>query len=345
MQKLPQNKSIIIFILLADIVISISEYTIELGTPKEDRKSAAFASVAAFIAGFFIFPLVLSLLYTLHIIKYSIKNCARKTTKLSLLALDLVGAMFYLYGDNIKGLLDTYAQELGCDNKCRRLNRIFIALALGIALLVQHVLTPLSQKIVKMIPQKNTGMTKVENGWHHALDMVAIFYKVDILYTTILNRAGTREICDTFTNSLNVAFAAMFTTVAVFAVITNARYAWTKIQHKRKTVYIVIMSAALITSLPMFLLGDNGQPLDCAFKCDNSDFDEFDDYYAENDTGTSSAQDCSSKRVNIKVKLVFMIFTFIAVLSVFVSLLILKGKPKTSKVKEAATITTNLADA
>ena len=225
-----------------------------------------------------------------------------------------VGAMLYLYGDNIGYIFQNYSEELGCGEQCLINNRIAAVLTLGLALMILH-LFPAALKQVDHIIIEGCSVDEWNDktsAWYHGLDMIATIVKIDILYTTIAITTQTEEFCGHIDKSLSIAFIIFSLIIGLVVIIINGIYAWVEINDAIPVILSVISGIFLVPCMVLYLLADNAQPLDCQFGCDT---------FAANQT----MNDISCRvEANSGWRIGLMIPTFIVVL-VFASLWIFIG--------------------
>ena len=255
------------YILIANLINTILQEIIGLSVLNGgDRKSAAIATVVLFVlVAVIIFGglFVVNLVYIL--VKYRKKN---NTVKILLLIGQAVGALCYFYGNNIGNIFVDYGAELNCGQECIINNSIAATIASGVALLLFIEFPPCMHKIAKLHSLKDNT-----TGWFAASGMIALFIKLDALYNTVV--IATADI-DDFCNREDVAINTIFLIICIITgtvlIIINGVYSvdlLKKSEHKHYTWVVYVALVLLLLCLPLFLLTDNAQPLDCAFNCDS----------------------------------------------------------------------------
>lgn len=230
-----------------------------------NRQSAAIATVVMFVlVTVIIFGglLIINMIYVL--VTYTKKD---KAIKILLLVGQSIGALCYFYGDNVAQIFTDYGPELNCGQDCISNNNIAATISSGVALLLFIEFPSCMHRVTELI-----GIEENTTGWFSASGMIALFIKLDALFNTVV--IATADI-DDFCNTADVAINASFLLICVLTgsilMIINGIYAANllKKDHKEYTWIVYLALGALLICLPLFLLIDNPQPLDCAFRCDS----------------------------------------------------------------------------
>lgn len=281
--EIPEDKVIIVLILLADILNSIVREGIAV--KHVDQRNAGIASMVT---------LTICLLFFLiaSLIRVGILFCLDSLAKIFPALVQSLAAILYFYGDNINYIMQRYGDAIGCGDQCVTNNRIASVVALGVALLILQLVPSVLRKIA--------DWTDDESVWYSTLDMIAVILKIDILYTAVVTMTKTDEFCGYIDETLSITFIIICTLVGIFAMVIHCRFSMKKVADQYKIV-IVGSCVALAFSFILFLLADNEQPIDCAFDCDT---------FAANQT--VNAITCN-KRGNDGLRLGFMLVPFIMV--------------------------------
>ena len=208
-------------------------------------------------------------------------------------------------------IINNYAEGLGCDSRCVENNRIASVVLLGTAAVLLHIVPLLLKDVATMLEDSEDFS---HGQAYYMLDMFAILVRIDTTYTIVVTMAETTAYCGLTDESLGWAFFVIFTVIGIAGLIVTSIYAAYKMKHKHsmesKSALVIVMVLAVIflsISLPLYIIADNQQPLDCAWGCD---------FHADNATltATSSVFECNFKG-NSVTRLAFMLVTGLLVLS------------------------------
>ena len=280
---------------MLDIVNTILRELIAVAT--SDDRVAGIATVVCFsILGFILIglsPLAL---------------CFTTINPLIIIAwlMQLVTVVLYFYGDNIGFILERYGETLGCGDMCIENNRIASVVLLGSAMVVWHIIPPLLKDIAVMVKDEYNYK---HGGWYYALDMLALLIRVDTTFTVIAIMSQTTAYCSLSDRTLGWSFFVILTVIGIAGLIISSIYTAYKIDNESTIKSLPAMSATLIIvvillgiSLPLYILADNQQPLDCVWGCDS---------YSDNATAIVAANsgiNCNMK-ANSGLRLGFMTAT------------------------------------
>ena len=271
----PEDKVTIILMLLADMLNTIFREITALATRNnEHQRDAAVGSVVLLCLLILIFLVVNVLLFLLSLCyaDSSTQNCTAFSRRVIIVVVQTLGALLYIYGDNIGYILQNYSEELGCGTQCVINNRIAAVLTLGLALVILQLFPVAFKKVDVVIKDgiENTDWNDKTSPWIAGLDLITLFVKVDILYTTVAIMTQTSEFCGHTDKALSWTFIVFCSFVGLGYMVINTLYAYTKINYdKDKRLPSLIPSGIFLAfSLCMYLLADNEQPLDCGFGCD-----------------------------------------------------------------------------
>jgi len=172
--------------------------------------------------------------------------------------LTLVVASLYYFGDNIDYFALLYGETFNCDKDCQQRLVIVKQVCLGAAILYVHTMPFLDPK------PHESEFKRV----HYVLNLINMLIKVDMIYslvtaTDILPGGDCSVI-----KPLSFTLVALATVIGWFAII------WQSIEGARviyqdnasancKTCSTFCEVFLLLVSLPLFLLADNQQPLQC----------------------------------------------------------------------------------
>ena len=226
----------------------------------ENSKAAAISTIAVFATELLILLIIFPIGYGLYIYKESPEKPVIHSFSI---LLQTLGAVSYFYGDNINPIMQRYGEELDCDDSCINNNRIAAVMALGLSLIIFYLFPQVTNKISIMISWENVG-----TGWYSAIDMIGIILKLDIVFTIVEIMTQTDEFCSTNDVGLSSPFIVICFFAGVFAMIIYGVYSCVKLDNSDKCKCITFAFFLLVFCLPMYLLADNQQPLDCAFGCD-----------------------------------------------------------------------------
>lgn len=173
----------------------------------------------------------------------------------------------YFYGDNLGYILQRYGEAIGCDKKCIEINHTIARAILVIAALLLHIF-PL---LLKQLVQKYNWKYKQED-WYKAFGIFGVIVKVESAYTTFAIIAQTSAYCSPTELTLGSIFLFVCSIVGIIAIVKKviSMHDCTRLKKDKKSIDVLFVLSAIFVSvsLPLHLLGDNRQPLDCAFGCD-----------------------------------------------------------------------------
>ena len=261
--------------LLADMLNTIFREVTALSThSNESQRDAAISNVALLtIIGLIIFPgakIYLSVLY--HWCEDDYPDECTTWRRVIISVVQTLGAMLYIYGDNIGYILHNYSEELGCGEQCVANNRIGAVITLGLALIILQ-LFPVALKKLDVVIKEPDGFdcskwNDKTSKWNSGLDLITIIVKIDILYTAIAVMTQTNEFCGHIDLALSSTFIAASMLIGIAIMIVDFFYSGVKIDNDNSLFILVPTLVLMALSLCMYLLADNAQPLDCGFGCD-----------------------------------------------------------------------------
>ena len=216
--------------------------------------------------------------------------------------LQLVVAALYFFGDNFGYVLPQYADALNCSDVCQRGVEVTRQAALGTAIIIIHS--------IPVLDRDATYGNKYEEEYkslHYTLNVIAVLIKIDMIYSIVTAVVQSDADCSTTNEALTYSFFVIATVIGWISIIIQS-IVGKDVLHKDvkigcTTVFGIIL---LLISLPMFLLSDNRQPLDCGFGC----------VVISNDTdgNMTSADACNYAKHSLS--LAFIVFVAFSVLYV-----------------------------
>ena len=222
--------------------------------------------------------------------------------------LEASAAVFYFFGDNFNYIAQNYREELNCRQGCINNIKIATGVLLGLALIIFNIAPPVLGTLVEIFKEKNGNFKtkwEEEEEWYTTPRMVTSIVKIDTLYTVITIMVQTDEFCGIVDLSISITFFIIVFFLGTAAIIIYAIYSYVMIEDG--THYITASCALLVSGLPLYMLADNQQPIDCAFGCDT---------FAANTTRNELECDL---RGNNAMRLVFMLVA----LGIFIPALLL----------------------
>ena len=273
----------ILLALFANVLYTISREIIILATHEDqDREKAALADVVIFSILGFIFLCIFPAIYIISKLRSSVGITVTTEALLVAILAELLASMLYYYGDNINYMTQRYGEELGCGAQCITNNKIAALITLQVSLIVFFVLPLLTRKYLK---RKGSGrnhkrgfVNSSETGWYTAVYMIGIILQIDTLYTISIAVTDTLfaitavahdfEFCSNNVIIVSSSLLIIYFLIGAFAIIIIGRYVCLKIDNNDKWYYITGAGMVLIICLPLYMLADNEQPLDCAFGYD-----------------------------------------------------------------------------
>ena len=295
---------VVVLLLLLEILNTIIREIISLIAPAS--RSAAISTVV-------LFSIMLAVLFfgpMCYIIYHMISHCKEKekekeclhvTTRTTFILLEASAAVFYFFGDNFNYIAQNYREELNCGPGCINNVRIATGVLLGVALIIFNIAPPVLHTLVDIFKKKDETFKdeweeeeeEEQDVWYTTPRMVTSIVKIDTLYTVITIMVQTDEFCGIVDLSISITFFIIVFFLGTTAIIIYAIYSCVTIEDG--THYITASCALLVIGLPLYMLADNQQPIDCAFGCDT---------FAANTTRNELECDL---RGNNAMRLVFML--------------------------------------
>ena len=171
----------------------------------------------------------------------------------------LLVASLYYFGDNIDYFTSMYGEAFECDENCLQKLVVVKQVCLGVAILFIHTIPFLDHK--PHLDEKRSV--------RYVLNIVNVLVKVDMIYsivtTTIILPGGDCSV----TKTLSFTFFCLATVIGWVSILRQRKKGAAVIFNKDeyKSVYRSHTNrfgvSLLLVSLPLFLLADNQQPLQC----------------------------------------------------------------------------------
>lgn len=201
-------------------------------------------------------------------ILYHNNDGTHRHIEIVLFTVQVVGALLYLYGDNIMYILDQYGEELSCGKLCVTNCRITSVITLGVALLLYQLVPPCLHKIARILNYKEVAIT----AWYSASDMIITVVRIDVLYSAVSETPQTANFCNKPDLIVSLSFYLICITAGITFMAIYSTYSILNLMRNNSTkkhCYIVSVTfVLLVICLPPYILADNFQPLDCVFQCD-----------------------------------------------------------------------------
>lgn len=262
LQEILEHKYMLLILLSLDIVYNIVRETI--ASTVSDVHAASIITVISFC-------LIGCSLISLAII--GLRFTTVTSASFAAWLLQLLAVVLYFYGDNIDYILQRYGDELHCGETCQERNWIAAKLFLGTALTTLYIIPLLYKDTVKL-----PGSTYKCGWWHYALSMVTILVKVDMIYSALVPMPPSSSNCDSMVVTLSSSFFVILSIIGCAGIVINCRYTKYAINTNDKKkdrkcdISLFIVGILLFLCLPLYLLSDNQQPIDCIFGCDSFAF-------------------------------------------------------------------------
>ena len=175
------------------------------------------------------------------------------------LIFQLLVASLYYFGDNIDYFASVYGEAFECDLGCQQMLVVVKQVFLGVAIVFIHTIPFLDHE--PHLDEKRSVC--------YVLNIVNVLVKVDMIYsivtTTIILPGGDCSV----TKTLSFTFFCLATVIGWVSILRQRKKGAAVIFNKDeyKSVYRNHTNrfgvSLLLVSLPLFLLADNQQPLQC----------------------------------------------------------------------------------
>lgn len=310
------HKGVLVFILLAVIVEAIIREIIVLAVG--GGGNAVLGGVIAVVSFVVSLVFVFGTMVVVNIIYYCIIRLDKDVFfRVFALAIYSLGSVLYYYGDNINDIMQLFGSELGCGPTCRLNNRIAAIIASGTALLIIKKYPGVQMQFHSIVGYKDKAQV-----WFSAAEMIVLFVIFDALFNTVVAAAQeTGRSCGAEDIGVEVAFLVILVVVGALFVTINCIFAIKKSDKKVHPLICVTYIVVLI-SLPLFLLANNRQPLDCAFGC-----------HTLGRNATGSVDGCNSAGAG-GLRLVILILLLIGISTISLLLFLNRNKSEASKEPE-----------
>lgn len=215
---------------------------------------AGSATIAVLVLCIFSIPIG-SILYIIILLR-------RKQYKAAIITLvEMFLAMFYFFGANIGHLVGHYGKVLKiCDQgpECAENTRIVATISLVIANMLFELVCPLIQVFAKLT-ENNENNERPQSG-----DLLLIIIlKTDALLTIVVINAQKMDFCSTAEISVNTILFLVISFVSILVII-----AYCKLGRKQGEPSTIPKGIICCVLIPVYVLADNLQPLDCYWGCD-----------------------------------------------------------------------------
>ncbi len=267
-KPIPESRGLFVVLLIADMLNTLLQNII-LSAKGERRASA--------IAAFSVFGIIAVVFFGSLAIVHFLYLCFLRGHRINFITsvVQTVGALFFFYGNNINDLVENYGSAVGCDSTstCGANSRILSSFALGIALIIFNIVPSVTKGVLKLLKLKRKPTSLIANkipDWFAAIDMITMFVKINTLYSAIVSMVQSTEFCNNTEIATSTTFLLVCIILGFFAEVVyfmNARVT-NKDNSKLYTGLVSFTFAAMLLCLPLYLLADNRQPLNCAFGCD-----------------------------------------------------------------------------
>ncbi len=250
---------------------TILQLVITLSYNDQPTSSHSTAAVTVFVLVGLLFFCVLTISHFVYL--YVFKH---HYTALMYSTVQALGGLFYYYGNNFVGIVIRYRDQLGCDRECVSSYRIAASVCLGFALIIFQFFPSATKQLLKVLKHKGkmTTLQKQKRrspDWLSAIDMITILVKMDTLYSAIVEMVQSDEFCSSTDLVSSVAFLTVCISVGIGVEMIFYNFAQMSNKDDEDKLYTGLVRfglVAMIICLPLYLLSDNRQPLDCFFGCD-----------------------------------------------------------------------------
>ena len=253
--------AVLIFILLADLLESSIREIIILSIINGGNEYVG--AVIAIFSFVFIIAVVFGGMVGITITYYCLTKYDKDIfSRVFALCVYCFGSILYYYGDNISDLLGSFGSQLGCSTSCMLHYRIAGTIASGSAVLIFKKYPGFEIQFNELV-----GFTHSAKVWFSAAEMITLFIIFDALYNTVVAAASeVGQSCNFEDLAVDISFIVILMISGPIIVTVNLLYAIKKMGN-RKRFFIFVTYFVVLISLPLYLLANNSQPLDCAFGC------------------------------------------------------------------------------
>ncbi len=262
-------------VLLADMAISVLRESSAIVNGNTNTDASAAISIATYVivvlifCGFYSFVAIISLVSLYK--KLDHVNRKKKIMfKSVIFVIQIIAAVFYLYGDNIFHIVRN-ARVLDCDDTCVSDNETFAFLCLGVALIIFNIAPPMFEKCYKLMI--NEDYVEVKSPWVLAVGMIAVIARIDMLYSIVFEKAHLQlESCSVADVVSSWIFAVISVTFGTVAITVHCVYALRADGGKNPYLkpLAIFGLVTILLCFPLYILADNTQPLNHVFNCRNA---------------------------------------------------------------------------
>lgn len=220
------------------------------------------------LAGIFIILLYVTLISFCFVVFICLCVRIESETAIAIFFVEILGAIFYLYGDNITYIIQQYGEAFRCGQRCVENVELSAVFFLALALVCFHFLSLYVTKNFYM----HTGDVDKNNDnsekWKYASDMISIIPKVDVLFTEVTLIGSMR--CTEADQGITATLLVIFVLAGIFVMFIRFFFYYEETGFGLCENCQGVSFLLIIIALPMYMLADNRTPLDCAFQCDSS---------------------------------------------------------------------------
>lgn len=246
-------------VIIIDFLNSLVREITILGTIDASPKGRRDAGIVnSFIFTFLICVLAFCVIFGVFVIRRDPnEDCCSDTMnfKWCQLTPDGIGAVLYLYGDNLPYLMERHGEVLGCDKQCVGNCLASAIVFIGIAMILFR-LPPFNNRFARI---KDFNIKIKDSEWYSAMDLLVIFVQIDAVFTVVVSVGDTCSMVNTFVSIF--FFVICFISLCVFIGFYGCYYC----NADHQSLFVRISMVVLLLLFPLYMLGDNVQPLDCAF--------------------------------------------------------------------------------
>ena len=250
----------IFLVLISSIIDKFIRGCVELGAAHHFREAGIG------LLAFFVLLCLLIVVLPLFTLCYKEKKCCSCSIMFFLLQL-MVAALYY-FGDNIDYFASMHNVVLNCDKDCQQKLVIVKQVCVGTTTLFIFTMPYLSHD-----PRKNKR-TK-----HFVLSIINMLIKVDMIYSLVTTNLVDPYGGCSFVKVLSFSFYCIAILIGWVGIVKQSIKETSSINKDQAASVCNILSMwigviFLLVSLPMYILADNQQPLQCQL-LNSTNFDPF----------------------------------------------------------------------
>ena len=204
--------------------------------------------------------------------------------------------VLYFWGDNVHHIVLSYGELIHCDNNCQEILLVSAKVSQGMSLIMIHT--------APLFHDNEFARNEIMRGrkWaYSALTILTVQVKIDMIYSIVTTIVQPEVHCTKTDRTLSLTFFVFSTILGWFSLALLSKF-----NSYGFSIRTVMASVFMSLSLPMFLLSDNKQPLDCLTGCGFP-------------IGNSSSVDGTCKiSLNYGLRLGFMVVVFALCCSIFI---------------------------